>query len=151
MPYAGKPGRQAGCFSSGKPSCRRESLVTERNRSSQSSCPRHELRRDQFRSEHLLPHGHGAHQEDLPASCRCIPAVKRFTKPPSSEFFRPCNSKAEGSHLRLFLGSGLLFLQNPVAAFAAVLFQQADIGHAHAAVHCFKHVIDSQKTDLDSR
>ena len=49
-------GRQAGCFSSGKPSCRRESLVTERNRSSQSSCPRHELRRDQFRSEHLLPH-----------------------------------------------------------------------------------------------
>ena len=52
---------------------RRESLVTERNRSSQSSCPRHELRRDQFRSEHLLPHGHGAHQEDLLQAAGAFP------------------------------------------------------------------------------
>lgn len=76
---------------------------------------------------------------------------KRFTKPPSLEFFRPCKTKAEGSHLRLFLSAGFLFLQNPVAAFAAVLFQQTDVGHAHSAVYSFKHVVDSQKADLDSR
>ena len=51
-----------------------------------------------------------------------IPEGKRFTKPPSLEFFRPCKTKAEGSHLRLFLSAGFLFLQNPVAALAAVNF-----------------------------
>ncbi len=64
---------------------------------------------------------------------------------------RPCKTKAEGSHLRLFLSAGFLFLQNPVAALAAVLFQQTDVGHAHSAVYSFKHVVDGQKADLDSR
>ena len=66
----------------------------------------------------------------------------------------PCwahKTKAEGSHLRLFLSAGFLFLQNPVAALAAVLFQQTDVGHAHSAVYSFKHVVDGQKADLDSR
>ena len=66
-----KPTVQPGV--SGAAACRRESLVAERNRSSQSSCPRHEFRRDQFRSEHLLPHGHGAHQEDLLQAAGAFP------------------------------------------------------------------------------
>ena len=53
--------------------CRCKSLVTKRNRSSQSSCPRHELRRDQFGLKHLLSHGHGAHQEDLPQASSTFP------------------------------------------------------------------------------
>lgn len=48
-------------------------FVTKRNRSSQSSCPRHELRRDQFGLKHLLSHGHGAHQEDLPQASSTFP------------------------------------------------------------------------------
>ena len=57
----------------GKSACRCKSLVTKRNRSSQSSCPRHELRRDQFGLKHLLSHGHGAHQEDLPQASSTFP------------------------------------------------------------------------------
>lgn len=73
MPWRRKPTVKPVVSVAASRPARRESLVAERNRSSQSSCPRHEFRRDQFRSEHLLPHGHGAHQEDLPQAAGAFP------------------------------------------------------------------------------
>ena len=47
-------------------------------------------------------------------------------------------------------GSALaLLLRHPIPTLAPMLLQQPDIGHGHAAVHGFAHVVDGEEADLN--